>query len=81
MQVVNLKMIGDEAWPELRDKKVKQLQKDVIECVILDAGTQQGNPVVILRSDDGDTSYILELTGKQFQAIAAALRGKYGVIE
>jgi hypothetical protein len=85
-QIVDIKASGDAAWPELdpaNDAKIRimELQSEHLQVAFLDNGTTSGNPVVLVRSDTDGTAYVLQFTAKQFQAIAAALRGKYGEIQ
>ena len=86
MLEIDLKITGDAAWPELDparnpELELVELQSEHLEVVFLDNGTAGGKPVVIIRSDNNGKAYVVQLTGRQFQAVAAALKGKYGVIE
>lgn len=80
MQRVHLKLKGDEAWPELDPAKGGQaieLPSDNVHVAFLDKGTSGGQPVVLLRADDEGTAYIIQLTGRSFQALAGAFHAKY----
>lgn len=83
MQAIHLKPTGDEAWPELAEhpENVIDLTTDDLHAAFLDNGTIGGQPVVILRADQDDKSYIIQITGRQFQALYHAFKGKYGIIE
>ncbi len=87
MQQIDLKMVGDAAWPELDPSKnateleVVELPDDKIKVAFLDNGTTGGKPVVLIRSDHEGKAYVLQFTGRSFQTVAAAFRGKYGVID
>lgn len=80
MQHINLKMDGDSAWPEVEGKAI-DLPNENLDVVFLDNGTNGGQPIVAIKSQLEDTHYIIQLTGRQFQTLAAAFKGKYGVIE
>ena len=83
MQVVDIKMEGDAAWPELDPAKggrIAELPTDTIKVAFLDNGTAEGSPVVMFRSDDDGIAYVIQLTVRNLQMIAAASKGKYGDI-
>lgn len=80
MQIINMKMNGDGAWPELRDKKVVELPKENIDVAVLDRGTLEGNPTIMFKVEDDGVYYVLEMSVKNLQMIAAATHGKYGDI-
>lgn len=81
-QAIDIKVVGDAAWPELNpetsNRDLIELPTDTIRVAFLDNGTEGGQPVVLFRVDNGDKSYVMQITGNNFRGLAAAFRGKYG---
>lgn len=85
MQAINLNTAGDAAWPELDPEAGKmnlvELPWENMDVAFLDEGTEDGQPVVLIRSDWEGTAYVMQLTGRQFQAIASMFNTKYGEVQ
>ena len=77
---MNIKLDGDNAWPDLREKDVIHLANDApaIEVALLDGGLVSGRPSVAIRIDLPDGRTVLaETTARLFCMAGPAIQAKY----
>lgn len=78
--IINLKLDGDGAWPELADQGVIHLGNDTaIGLAVLPAGMVSGKPSVMFRLDLPDGHVVL--AEASWAVLALAVRGiaaRYG---
>lgn len=74
---VNLKLEGDEAWPDLSNKKI--LIAETMHITALEGGMVSGRPSVAIRIDLSDQEVVIAETSLVlFLTVADALRTRYG---
>ena len=79
MPVIDLKLNGDGAWPELAGRDGVVVVREPIQIVTLDGGMASGKPSVMIRLDLPDGRLVLaETSVALFQMAAAAMTGRYG---
>ena len=79
MPVIDLKLNGDGAWPELAGRHGVVFVSEPIKIVTLDGGMASGKPSVMIRLDLPDGRLVLaETSVALFQMAAAAMTGRYG---
>lgn len=75
-----IKLNGDNAWPDLKDKKFLHMGQGspAIEVAVLEMGMASGRPSVAMRFDmpDGQT-LIAETSARLFCSTARAIMAKY----
>lgn len=80
MIAMNIKLDGENAWPELKDKDIIHLANDAppISVAMLDGGLASGRPSIAIRIDlpDGRT-VVAETTARLFCTAARAIMGRY----
>ncbi len=75
-----LKLNGDDAWPELKDKPIIHLANDAppIQVCALEGGLASGRPSVAIRIDLPDgRSVIAETTARLFVSAGRAIWARY----
>jgi hypothetical protein len=77
---MNIKLDGDNAWPELKDKPCIHLANGAppISVAVLNGGLVSGRPSVAIRIDlpDGQT-VVAETTARLFCTAAKAIMARY----
>jgi hypothetical protein len=77
---MNIKLDGDNVWPDLRDKTIIHLGQDAppISVAVLNGGLASGRPSVAIRIDlpDGQT-VVAETTARLFCTAAKAIMARY----
>lgn len=79
--IINVKLDGENAWPDLRDRleDVIHLQGPPMEIAVLPDGMASGKPSVAIRIDLPDGRVVVaEISLALWQMAAAAIRGRYG---
>jgi hypothetical protein len=78
--IINLKLDGDGAWPDLIDKGVIHLGDDTaIGLAVLAAGMTSGRPSVMFRFDLPDGGVVCAEASWRVLAVAAqAIAARYG---
>lgn len=80
MIAMNIKLDGDNAWPDLREKEVIHLANDApaIEVALLDGGLVSGRPNVATRIYLLDERTVFaETTPRLFCMAGRAIQAKY----
>lgn len=79
MAIVDLKLEGDNAWPEIRDREIIDLSQGAIHFAVLPEGTESGQPSVSIRLDLPDGRIVFtQLTWNLLHATVKAIQAKYG---
>ena len=80
MPSIDLKLEGDEAWPDLADREVIEIPEEAaIGVVVLPGGMASGKPSVAFRFDLPDGRVAIAQTSLDlFQAAARATAARYG---
>lgn len=79
MPVLDLKLDGDGAWPDLADKLDRVTRIEHAQITVLDRGMTSGKPSVTVRLDLPDGQIILyETSLALFLTTADAIRARYG---
>jgi hypothetical protein len=71
---------GDNAWPDLRDKKIVHLANDAppIQIAVLEGGLVSGRPSIALRIDLPNGKHVVaETTARLFVTAARAIEARY----
>jgi hypothetical protein len=78
MLVINLKVDGDKAWPELTSKNVTEVKRP-IHVAGLAGGLVSGKPSVTIRFDLSENEVVLAQTSLAlFLTVADLLKARYG---
>lgn len=80
MIAMNIKLDGDNAWPDLAGKDIIHLANDAppISVAVLDGGLKSGRPSIAIRIDLPDGRCVVaETTARLFCSAARAIMGKY----
>ena len=75
-----IKLEGDAAWPDLKDKEIIHLGNGAppLQVAVLDGGLTSGRPSVALRVDLPDGKYVVaETSARLFCMAARAIMAKY----
>ncbi|MGH9249211.1 MAG: hypothetical protein ACRD0W_06830 [Acidimicrobiales bacterium] len=77
MQIIELHLDGDAAWPDLASRRVIQAG-DTWNLAALDQGMVSGEPSVALRFDlDDHVTLVAQTSLRQWIAATAAIRGRF----
>jgi hypothetical protein len=78
MPAIDINLSGDNAWPDLRDRRDDILEAaDLWRLTAREGGMSSGAPSVGLRLDCGDKVVIAETSLAAWIAATCALRGKF----
>lgn len=80
MPVINLKLNGENAWPDLQGKSIIHMGQGApaIEMALLDNGMESGAPSLAMRFDLPDgKALIVETSAQLYCSIARVIMGKY----
>lgn len=80
MNIINLKLEGDGAWPDLLQNTVRVVDyQGPIDMVVLPEGMTSGKPSVALRLDLPDGTVVIVQTSLAIlQTAMGAIKGRYG---
>jgi uncharacterized protein (UPF0371 family) len=78
MPMLNIKLDGDNCWPDLADKPEGELiETQTIEVALLPGGMSSGKASVAIRIDLPDGRTVIAQTSQElFDAAARAFRGR-----
>lgn len=77
---LSIKLDGDNAWPDLKDKPIIHVAKDApaIQVAVLSGGMSSGRPSVAIRIDlPTGESVIAETSARLFCTAARAIEARF----